>query len=480
MKRTIIILFVLFPIFVFSQIKLNHITNDNLPNSAQFGSYVAMNEDYAAVGSFFHNSEKGLVTIYKRDGDEWVFSQNIAPGDLEIGDWFGFGLSMSDKYLVVGAPKDHWSTTEVGKSYVYELINGEWELDGVLTPSSAVFSESGFGITSIIYGEEVFVSAPDHGFMQTGAVVSFKKTGDNWEEQTTFISPGEESEISFGRSMSVNDQWLALSSVVREDGPVRQVIFLYSRVEDGWEHQETIDVPGTNLIVQIPAFSVDLSGNQLLVGNYMPPSQDVGLGGIYVYAYSGNEWLLEQTIEPEGFDMQETGRQIAQSDRFAMVGVHDFDGNLQDPHHMLIYDKSETNNWTLLEDFAFSESSSLSWQGFVIDMAGDFGIIGTSNGLNSAGDVYIFDFRNAISTSLDLSFEELDVYPNPFSDEVHIHSNIEDTAFFKLYNMEGQTLLNGPIIKLNQEGYLSHLPSGIYHLQVCTNDQNYYKKLVKN
>ncbi len=479
MRTTIISIALLLPIFLIGQIKTTYITNDDLPNNAQFGSYVAINEDYAAVGSFYHEDQTGEVSIYKREGEDWFFHQTLVPDEVTNGDWFGLGLSMSDKYLIASAPKDHWVTTEVGKSFVFELVNGFWELDGVLEPASPVFSQSGFGVSTTVFKDEVFITAPDQGFMGEGAVVRFLKNGDEWEEQETFKSPGDHFETFFGRSITVNDDWLAISTVVSENGPVRQEIFLYERMDNGWEYFETIDVPGLNQIVQIPAFTADLYDNQLLVGNYMPPSEGEGLGGIYVYEFDGTSWTLNQTIEPEGFDMQETGRQIAQSENFALVGTYEQDPNVLEPHHMLVYNKSNTLSWELLEDFSFQSSSSLNWQGFVLDMAGDFGIIGTSHGLNDTGEVYIFDFRNAISAAIDLSFTDIDVYPNPFSEDLFIETVDGEVLDYQLFNQSGQIVSSGNTASLSNDHQIAKLPSGMYHLQIKDEQQSYYKKLVK-
>lgn len=479
MKTIITTLLILLAFTGIGQIVTTHILNNDLPNNAQFGSSVAINGDYAAIGSFYINQETGLVSIYKRADDDWVWHQDLLPEDLNEGDWFGVSLSMSEKYLVVGATKDHWTTPEAGKSYVFELVNGDWVLDGILSPSSNGFTESGFGFSSVVFNDEVFITAPDYGFMNQGAVVSYKNIAGDWQETQTFLSPGDHTEISYGRSLSVSEDWLAISTVVNEDGLNRQEIFLYAKNNDNWTYLETIDVPGQNQIVQIPAYTVDLSGNQLLVGNFMPPNGEEGLGGVFVYEFSGTGWELNQTIEPIGFEMQETGRQISQAENFALVGAVNQDPLVSQPHHMLVYDKTDPQDWQLLEDFSYESSSSLDWQGFSVDMGGDFGIIGTAHGINNQGEAFIFDFRNAISSAIDLSLSEMEVYPNPFSDVLFVNIANGENVDFQLLSQAGQLVLSGTMSYTISNDQLTNLPAGIYYLKLFSQEQTYFKKLIK-
>ncbi len=72
--------------------------------------------------------------------------------------------------------------------------------------------------------------------------------------------------------------------------------------------------------------------------------------------------------------------------------------------------------------------------------------------------------------------EELSIYPNPTNGILHIE-NVNQQFFARVYTMGGQQVFSA---KASPVMDLSHLPNGIYYLQLHQNEKLYTQKLVMN
>lgn len=85
------------------------------------------------------------------------------------------------------------------------------------------------------------------------------------------------------------------------------------------------------------------------------------------------------------------------------------------------------------------------------------------------------------NTQETVGFENLVIYPNPFKSELsiklgYVNQNIE----VRIYNLDGKRVYSKKMEQLNPQIFLSHLPSGIYILEVRTENRLYKRiKIVK-
>jgi hypothetical protein len=80
----------------------------------------------------------------------------------------------------------------------------------------------------------------------------------------------------------------------------------------------------------------------------------------------------------------------------------------------------------------------------------------------------------------DLNTSSITVYPNPFSSKIKLqHNRSSNTPMaYKIYNMQGQLLLNG-VVNNNQELALNNLQSGLYYLTLNIDSKTVSKKILK-
>ncbi len=77
----------------------------------QFGWSVSISSNYAMVGARFEEGvaegntfDAGSAYIFERDGSgKWNEAQKIVASDRGAGDWFGNSVAISENYAIVGA-----------------------------------------------------------------------------------------------------------------------------------------------------------------------------------------------------------------------------------------------------------------------------------------------------------------------------------------------------------------------------------------
>jgi hypothetical protein len=89
---------------------------------SQFGYTISLSGDTLAVGAPFHDSQKGAVYIFPRNfggADNWGQVKKKMAGDAAEEDHFGYGLSLNNDQLVVGAPDEDSQGADSGAVYVF-------------------------------------------------------------------------------------------------------------------------------------------------------------------------------------------------------------------------------------------------------------------------------------------------------------------------------------------------------------------------
>jgi hypothetical protein len=116
--------------------------NDRSPYD-KFGHAVSISGDFAVVGAWEiqekpgdENSEPftGGAYVFTRSGaGSWSQLQKLVPNDIKARDRYGYSVSISDHFILVGAPHEDEDNTgqntvaDAGSIYVYEKKSGSWE-----------------------------------------------------------------------------------------------------------------------------------------------------------------------------------------------------------------------------------------------------------------------------------------------------------------------------------------------------------------
>jgi hypothetical protein len=169
-----------------------------LPTDAEdygFGEDVAVGDDGSIVISATSSNTGGRNTgaVHEFDGDTGELKYTYRNPTAEAFDRFGTQVALAGKYLYVSAEDDDSAVVNNGSAYVFDRTNG-------ILVSTLQFrrNEGGahLGQTMALYGNRVFLGAPDDGVPtngRTGVVREFEGPGQlSGIAQTSFVEPPDD------------------------------------------------------------------------------------------------------------------------------------------------------------------------------------------------------------------------------------------------------------------------------------------------
>ncbi len=194
-----------------------------------FGVSVSISGDYAVVGAYGEDAggnAAGAAYVFNKDNggvDNWGEVKKIVASDADSGDNFGYSVSISGAYAVIGARYEDAGGSWAGAAYVFNKDNGgvdNWGEVKKIVASDAQASDD-FGYSVSISGDYAIVGAryEDAGGGNAGAAYVFNKDnggGDNWGEVKKLTAGDAETDDNFGISVSISGAY-AIVGAYRED-----------------------------------------------------------------------------------------------------------------------------------------------------------------------------------------------------------------------------------------------------------------------
>jgi hypothetical protein len=144
-----------------------------------FGNSVSIFGDYAIIGAYQGNgnvNNSGSAYIFKREDTNWLEQEKLFASDGSSGDYFGFSVSISGNYAVVGAKNDEDNGFHAGSAYIFKMEDPNWIEQVKLLPNEVASSDV-FGCAVSISGNNLIVGArgDDGNGMNSGAAYMFEK-----------------------------------------------------------------------------------------------------------------------------------------------------------------------------------------------------------------------------------------------------------------------------------------------------------------
>ena len=335
-------------------------------SNQMFGSTISLSEDYLVVGAphslvgTFNND--AAIYIYSKDNDNnWGNEQKInTPGD-GIFNWFGYSVSVAGNTIITGSLFDDEQANNAGAAYVYEVDgNGQWNFKQKLVADDAT--------PSLFFGNTVYVSS-DHIAVQTNgtlagntesAVYMFEKdnTG-NWYF-TQKIEPNTTAPSdSFGSSISMYGDYLVLGNPSYSESSSSQgAVHIYKKNAAGiWADATVLTAPDA---MEYDRFghSVSLYENTLVVGAPYTDAFGENSGVVYVYELDGNgNWNIEaEILAPEEQDFASFGISVQiHKNRFIVGAFSQF--NLIINGAAYTYTRTGGGEWTAEETYMAFDTS---------------------------------------------------------------------------------------------------------------------------
>ncbi len=187
-----------------------------------FGWSVSISGEYAIAGSPFPVDDDGVFDagsayIFVRDGQNWTEKVKLTASDAELGDFFGWSVSINGGYAIVGAPSHN---KEEGAAYIFVRDGQSWTQQAKLTANDVVLdNRKNFGWSVSISDEYTIVGAKGDN-ASAGAAYIFVRDDQNWTQQAKLTASDAEANDRFGASVSISGEYAIVGAWLKDEGGV--------------------------------------------------------------------------------------------------------------------------------------------------------------------------------------------------------------------------------------------------------------------
>lgn len=201
------------------------LTAPNAKSADWFGSSVAIDGNAIVVGAYGadpRGEKSGAAFVFRREPPGgWALEAELAPAELQPGDWFGFSVAISGDRVAIGAPRDDTGGESSGSVRIYHRTGGDWQLEHIIRP--------GAGQTTVWCGYSLAMSGPrllvgmpgdDHGGESSGAVAFYELLAKRWSCRAILIASSPMADELFGSAVAIGPELAVVGRLVTEDGEV--------------------------------------------------------------------------------------------------------------------------------------------------------------------------------------------------------------------------------------------------------------------
>ena len=384
-----------------------------------FGYAVAISGDYAIVGAH-NNSENdiksGAAYIFKRDGDSWVQMQKLVADDAENGDQFGFAVSISGDYAIVGANYKTIESIQTGAAYIFKRTGESWsQIQKIIANDGQHYDQFGYAVS--IDGDCAIVGAPFVDPSNQGKIYIFQQIGDEWIQTTQQLS-GNINDW-YGRAVSIYNNNAIVGIPNYDSGDSLQNVGLVYIFKYENKSLNVLSTHAMNIKNQKVGDSVSISNNYAIIGTGDHTTASI-------YKKNGNSWNCIKHINVNVYS-------VSIADDYAIIG-----GN----NNAYIYHNEDLSKEIIKINYIDDDNNSCF--GHSVSISNDTYIIGAYNKNNSQGAVYINTVNNV--KDCQLTGYVLDINKNPI-EEITINSTLYGTT---TTDNTGYYSLNGSCLPSDQ------------------------------
>ena len=302
----------------------------------QFGRVITGQNDWMFVSAI---SQKGAVYVYKYDGINWLAVDKLVTDNSFIdSDLYGNAISVSGNFLFVGAPQDQEFGTFNGVVYVYQLINGHWQLTTKLQPNDSE-NQDKFGFSISAFGNRVLIGAKNgetNG--NNGAAYIYDYDGNNWIQSTKLENNIDFSK--FGESVSMYHD-IAVIGDYNSGGNLsfKGAAFIYKFINNSWSLTDTLTASDAQNGDHFGT-AVQIHNNRIAISAPDEDSSGIRSGAIYIFEFhqDNNQWLESSKI---------TASEITENEQFGL------DFNLYNDSLIVGVEAHDNNGGLLFDGAAF-------------------------------------------------------------------------------------------------------------------------------
>jgi hypothetical protein len=292
--------------------------------SDYFGSSVSVSGDYAIVGAYLDDdkgNESGSAYIFLRSGTSWSQQAKLTASDGAAYDNFGYSVSISGNYAIVGATGDDGK----GSAYVFKRDGTTWSQQQKLTASDGANGDR-FGYSVSISGDYAIAGAwgDDDNGSSSGSAYIFKRVDTTWSPQAKLTALDGAVDDAFGYSVSISGDYAIVGAfyddvnVMVDSGSA----YIFLRSGTSWSQQPKLTASDGAAGDRF-GYSVSISGDYAIVGAYLDDDNGSSSGSAYILKRDGTNWSEEAKLTAsDGAGSDRFGNSVSIGNGYIIVGAY--------------------------------------------------------------------------------------------------------------------------------------------------------------
>jgi hypothetical protein len=329
-----------------------------------------------------------------------------SPGSSEDG--VGHAVGIDGEFAVVGAPTTPWEDGP-GCAYVFQRSGTTWTQVATLTVTGGANGDD-FGAAVAISGDVVVVGAPTtYAVGGAGTAYVYVKPAGGWAGTGTPTATLRGSDTvapdHFGCAVAIDGDLIVAGAwgdrFSTPEGFAAGAAYVFVKPVTGWDSTNQQDAKLTASDRQAGdclGFSVSISGDVILLGNYC--DGDYGAGNAYLYVKPVTGWTsMTETATLDvwsSVDWDQFGYSVSLSGDYALVGVPGYDGVSQRDGCAYLFEKP-LGGWsgtitTATAKLTASDAAYNDFFGRSVSIDGDCAMVGAPEEMaGETGSAYIFE-----------------------------------------------------------------------------------------
>lgn len=327
-----------------------------------FGYSVAIDGDYIVVGASEEGSN-GAAYVFKKgaSSSSWTQVARLVDATGAAGDKFGFSVSISGDYIIVGAPQDE-TTANINDNHgsvsVFQRSGTVWSFVVKRTASDALPGDV-YGSSVSIEGDYAAVGAPLNDYtsrINAGSVYVLHKGATNtWTEIAQQHASDYLAYDNYGTSVSLSGSNLLVGSPQNDVSGKANAgsVYILNQDEGGadvWGEQDNLIASDFTAADQF-GISVSLDGDVAAIGAHFDDIRGFHSGSTYLFDGSGG-WIESGKVDDVTGGVDDNfGRSVGISGSTVIVGSwKDNNGSTADQGSALVFDDCSTLFQAPLDD----------------------------------------------------------------------------------------------------------------------------------
>ena len=296
-----------------------------------FGFSVGISGDRAIVGAYGEDaggSAAGAAYVYSLQSGTWQQDAKLVADNAGSSDNFGYSVAISGDTAVIGAFQEDTKASNAGAAYVFTYSDGSWSQTTMLTASDGGFSD-GFGRAVDISSNTIVVGSysDDDSVSNSGAAYVYTLSGGTWSQTQKLKASDPGSVDNYGLAVAIDANVIVVGAKDEDPGGLSSAgsAYVYELSSGTWSQSAKLSAADAAASDEF-ALSVDVSGNNIIVG--APYDDDVAssAGSAYVFRKILGTWKQVRKItasDPSADDKY--GYSVAISGKDVIVGAPEFD-----------------------------------------------------------------------------------------------------------------------------------------------------------